>query len=512
MEIDSHVGSRDRVDGGPAFLPQSASASSQSGISKPRDHGRRQQLCAHAGHARHHSLKCYRRVTQNTSDRYPQDSSMRWCYPCRQRFKRDKLRERLTVGSPSTPNAESTSDIEFSLIQAHTIDTDVVDESFLDDVAALSLDPLSSTTASTPSTTDRELASTARTSDHPVAHPVDVHSSPTMSESVPLESGSAMLGADNFSASSDCSPAAGSGPTKKKRVACDKATAVNLQQILIKNQRDLAIRAAKQHLQSYRWVAVSADREDRPLIDRWWLKVRQSVDQLRGEIVDDLPGDNYWYNLHIEGRGVASAQRDLSSIKSASSNLVNETLEMVRRRLEELGVQDIRKKHCVSAKLLRAPPGAGRQPLHWDVPQDEPLRGRNRKPIPDTKKAQHCLSVIVHLNSIPKQSTFMPQLTSSALMSRFIHNRRFGCDEQSRSDWKSKLMYQGDMMFFYQDTPHFGPEHPARREPAATSEDATNDWRWVLFFMFSPSDAAQQDEKTVLLKCETVRSYASKTT
>jgi hypothetical protein len=192
---------------------------------------------------------------------------------------------------------------------------------------------------------------------------------------------------------------------------------------------------------------------------------------------------------------------------------------------------------------VRSPPGAKRQHVHWDIKQTEAT-------VDGVLKAPHCLSVVLHLNPRPVKGTYMPTLTFDALKQQMDFKdgrKRFGCND---ADFESKDMHQGDVLAFYQDVPHYGPEHPAapsrtldstpgdpmtpsstpstssslsaastptppppsmgRRtnqptdatvHPVATAETVA-DWRWVLFVMYSPSKGPGQDEVQEFIMCD----------
>lgn len=56
------------------------------------------------------------------------------------------------------------------------------------------------------------------------------------------------------------------------------------------------------------------------------------------------------------------------------AELMAETERALRSLLLEMGVADVDAKTCCSLKLLRTPPGASRQKLHYDISQMLPLK------------------------------------------------------------------------------------------------------------------------------------------
>lgn len=107
------------------------------------------------------------------------------------------------------------------------------------------------------------------------------------------------------------------------------------------------------------------------------------------------------------------------------------------------------------------------------------------------------MSVIVHLNPGKSKGTYVPKCTSTEMKRRFEQEKDSSlCDS---STFTSHDMEQSDVLVFYQDVMHYGPENPSL--PSLDSTDIST-WRWVLFAMYSPVKGANQDEQQQLLSCK----------
>lgn len=120
---------------------------------------------------------------------------------------------------------------------------------------------------------------------------------------------------------------------------------------------------SRQHLVSHRWSIIRQPTHLRPIVDQWWIRCQESLRSLR---------NRDWSNLRIEGEGKSSQQRDTDTVRSVTK-LAKETESMLTNLLKQLGVDDVDGKNCCALKLLRSPPGAQRQKLHWDTPLSKPL-------------------------------------------------------------------------------------------------------------------------------------------
>jgi hypothetical protein len=258
--------------------------------------------------------------------------------------------------------------------------------------------------------------------------------------------------------------------------------------------------AQRLHLLSHRWAVVLHSPLDlRRLVSQWWRRCSLSP------LVAPTGSAWHWENLHVEGAGLQSQQCEAASVPHAAG-LIAETAAALRDLLRGLHIDRIDEKECVVLKLLRSPPGAARQRLHYDIPTDLPLRDRHRRELPGTQKAAHCVSVLVHLNPGASTGTHLPR-PSHVDMLRLIRDESTGslpCDE---SMYVSSIMQQSAVTVFYGDVPHYGPAHLVttgdQRSSPPSRRDATDlsAWRWVLFALFSPERGARQDEQQTLLSC-----------
>lgn len=108
-----------------------------------------------------------------------------------------------------------------------------------------------------------------------------------------------------------------------------------------------------------------------------------------------------------------------------------------------------------------------------------------RKLVEGSNKAQHSLSIIVHLNQ--GLGTHLPSSPPTS-------NSAECCD---MSCYQAVQMERGDASVFYQDVPHCGPAHSD-----SSDERDVRQWRWVLFAMFSPAGGADQDNEQQNLRCD----------
>jgi hypothetical protein len=186
----------------------------------------------------------------------------------------------------------------------------------------------------------------------------------------------------------------------------------------------------------------------------------------------------------------ASEQRDATGL--ASEDLRQRTVAELRGRLLSMGVEAAPHLYAVVMKLLRSPPGAGRQLLHFDVPSSarvQPQRGDA-----GTQKSPLCYSCILHLNPGESRSTHMPNLPAAQMEPLFS---AAGATWQQQSEhlchpdhFHSHAMHSGDLLVFRTDVAHYGP-----------ANDSSADERWVLFVMFSPVGGPDQDERQEFLDC-----------
>lgn len=242
---------------------------------------------------------------------------------------------------------------------------------------------------------------------------------------------------------------------------------------------------SRRHLLSHRWAIMRNGSLDlQRLAFEWWNRCLSSLSACTG---------SQWENLHIEGDGRQSQQCEASSIPH-SADMIAETRIALRDLLRKLQVDGIDEKECVVLKLIRSPPGAARQRLHYDVPTHIPLRDKHRQEIPGTMKAAHCVSVIVHLSPGTTAGTHLPRHTHADML-RLLQDEATGSLPCDASTYISNAMQQSDVAIFYDDVPHYGPAH------SVTAETDISTWRWVLFAMFSPERGARQDEQQTFLSC-----------
>lgn len=224
------------------------------------------------------------------------------------------------------------------------------------------------------------------------------------------------------------------------------------------------------------------------LAARWW-------DECHRLDVDD----KQWSLLRVEDAdGLQSQQR---TVDRRSAELLKATQARMAELLMDLGVSNVASKHCVAVKLLRSPPGASAQLVHWDQNPDKPLLDDDGRPIPGTKKAEHCVSIILHLNPGATKGTYVPKATAVEVPNRIAAGLRSKahCEQMRVREFGSHSMDQGDALLFYQDLPHYGPEQPDVSTPK--ERDDINNWRWVLFLMYSPQIGANQDAHQITLPC-----------
>ena len=192
----------------------------------------------------------------------------------------------------------------------------------------------------------------------------------------------------------------------------------------------------------------------------------------------------------MEGAG-AKAQQCHARDLPRSEVLVGETIEAMHAILVRLGVS-MHGMKCVELKLLRSPPGAARQVAHKDTPEHAELHA-GRQVLPGTKKAPHCVSVLMHINPGTTQGTHMPVGEASQMAALFADLANV-CIE---SNFHSASMQQGDITVFYHDVFHYGPAYDGV-EGGDVKDVST--WRWVLFAMFSPEHGAGQDEHQTFVR------------
>jgi hypothetical protein len=253
---------------------------------------------------------------------------------------------------------------------------------------------------------------------------------------------------------------------------------------------------ARVHLLSHRWTSVrdSSPPSFRDLISRWWRCIL-SMSSLSAR------GGPHWDSLRVEDDGLQSQQCE-ASIVPHSTGMIAETTGALRDLLRRLHVDGIDDKRCVVLKLIRSPPGAARQRLHYDVPTLLPLRDKHRRAIPGTTKAAHCVSVLVHLNPGSSAGTHLPRRSHVDMLRMIAGGETFGSLACDASMYVSSRMDQSDVTVFYDDVPHYGPAHPMQATNVECRSADVSMWRWVLFAMFSPERGARQDEQQTFLVCE----------
>ena len=191
----------------------------------------------------------------------------------------------------------------------------------------------------------------------------------------------------------------------------------------------------------------------------------------------------------------ASEQRDVVDVGLASEELRERTVAELRVQLLAMGVDAASQLHVSGVKLVRSPPGAGRQMLHLDVPSK--ARVHSQRGDAGTPKAQQCYSCILHLHPGEAQSTWVPALPA-AQMQPLFDTKGAAWREHAQhlchvDHFRSHLMQAGDLMVFRGDVPHYGP-----------ANESSSEWRWVLFVMFSPVPGPNQDSEQEFLDCPTV--------
>jgi hypothetical protein len=479
-------------------------------------HGEPQRRCVGSG-----LRPCKKRVTARGSRPFPMDKTKRWCGACRIAWWERQNRCSSSLASLQTAALDGvSSDVEklFATGSGDAHGDEMVDESFEgmpgnDFTDASSVD-LPSRDFDQPMLSVEPYASTAMTASIDVAAATtpSVDTIPTLSTApspppvinvVPPAGGMKQSSPkQKTSRSSNTSPAVdGESAVSMADAASspvDVATLVEragssgsrppMRQMSLRRFSTRPLSAGC--LANYRWSILRQDAVLKPLVERWWQRCLSSLKALEGV---------NWTALKVdpEDGGLPAYQRDVHTVASAYA-LQMETTRVLQQLLVDMGVPRAKDKDCCVMKLLRSPPGAGRQALHWDIKQDEPLHDKNRQAIKGSKKASECLSIIIHLNPCTMKGTYVPNVTAKELDRRLDTGTTANCQS---IEFVSNDMEQGDALVFYQDVPHYGPEFPVDAS-LEVGKVNINSWRWVLFVMFSPESTAGQDEIQDLLICK----------
>lgn len=244
-------------------------------------------------------------------------------------------------------------------------------------------------------------------------------------------------------------------------------------------QRQAAASRTDHDLRIRRWSIVRQQAELVALRELWWERCGVSAAIRKGV---------QWTNLRVFwNRARPSQQREADMM--SSPQLRSATEAALRRALSVVGVadRDVNALHCCTMKVLRSPPGAGRQRLHLDVPSAALIHHPRTRKETSERKAPRCISVILHLNPGVTRGTHVPLVSAeemSSLVTLDPHDWPAGSSERlcAEDNFLSHDMHGGDALIMYGNVAHFGPANPSNTE-----------WRWVLFTMFSPEAGPEQD-------------------
>jgi hypothetical protein len=266
---------------------------------------------------------------------------------------------------------------------------------------------------------------------------------------------------------------------------------VPAQQLLEQGEQQAELEAT-QHMRTHRWSILRQSPYLQQVAADWWQRCCVSLSSRKGA---------QWSSLRVLGsQGKRSQQRDAHTIPTTVA-LRTSTETAVRRVLSSIGVA-ADALHCCAMKVLRSPPGAARQKLHYDVPvgamlSDPSARGQGVSRL-SAHKGPQCISAVLHLNPETTRGTHVPIATAAEMASLYgSESPSSGAESDTAasndrrcndSNFVSHDMLGGDLLVFFDDVAHYGPANVSLTE-----------WRWVLFVMFSPEEGPDQDNLQTFL-------------
>lgn len=160
-------------------------------------------------------------------------------------------------------------------------------------------------------------------------------------------------------------------------------------------------------------------------------------------------------------------QSNIGPMEAFRQQLEVELQRTIRTDLQALLGFDSQRFHFVVAKLLVAPPGAGEQVIHFDST--------------DGPGTENKLSILVYCSSA--HSTAMPRFPPSVLQQAVTTEEMQSVSHFMHERWFHRVaVHAGDLMVFWQSTPHFG------------SRNAALSQRVVFFTMLSLLKDPSQDQ------------------
>ena len=186
--------------------------------------------------------------------------------------------------------------------------------------------------------------------------------------------------------------------------------------------------------------------------EKLWSPIRGNVNQMnvRTEIVKDVGAE------------------------SIRSMLVAMTDAAMREQMKRIGVKDVDSLYLVEMKLLRAKPGQGHQPTHYDIPVYD--------------DAADCYSNLLYLDDT--HSTSMPRQTAEAIRHMFSVDDTITNAEKKRNkiicddaNFISVPVVRGQMMSFATTVPHAGVMNQKKKVD-----------RVVPYGLYSRSNATKQGD------------------
>jgi hypothetical protein len=238
------------------------------------------------------------------------------------------------------------------------------------------------------------------------------------------------------------------------------------------------------HMQSHHWSVCRQEVAIRSLVENLM------TDAFRKSLRDH---SRHWGSLKVErqSRVKRSHQRELDSFPSVSAIMLDQLVQQVRQVLVKAGVPNASRLYCAVKKALRSRPGAGRQISHTDLPLTGDLHDPATRQPTGKSKASQCVAVILHLNVTPVPGTHVPKWTAEEMAGMTGANfKRHGAPICEDASFVSHLMEMGDLLLFFTDVAHYGPANSSRTE-----------WRWILYFLFSPEEGPDQDHFQDYLHC-----------
>ena len=212
----------------------------------------------------------------------------------------------------------------------------------------------------------------------------------------------------------------------------------------------LQLRYDRLHFDTYGYARVAGTPRSKKLA---WLLDELRLQKRQGEVISGEVKQ-----LHL--RTALSSQQE--SLQEEWHALVKETASM-------LGVSGANGLHVVDSKILVAAPGRGAQPVHWDTARE----------LAAAEKYSCILFVSngCHSTALPRfpsndTLSFCDDPTGMQSVAHLLHP----------SQYESREVFPGDMVFFRQSTPHYGVANTKRQGD-----------RVVLFGILSSSSEPEQD-------------------